>query len=130
MVSCLNALTRPPQTSTQPGMGMGELELRLGSLQGGDGLAECVQSLLAALGHCSASQRDTQCDRDFIALREANLLLDKHIRTWLVAAEVGDDAGKRSPRKRRRVGVAEHLQRLLGCHEILARRLDVTQSQM
>ena len=75
-------------------MGMRKLELRLGRLQRGDGLTECVQCLLAALGHCPASQRDTKRDRYVIALREANLFLDKHIPTCRVPAKVGDYAGK------------------------------------
>jgi hypothetical protein len=60
MVSRLKALTCPSQSLPQPRMCMRKLELRLGGLQYGDGLAECVQSVLTALGHCSASQRDAQ----------------------------------------------------------------------
>ncbi len=89
MVSRLNALTCPSQSLPQPRMCMRKLELRLGGLQCGDGLTECVQSVLTALGNRSASQRDAQRDRHFIALREANLLLDKRIRTCRVPAEVG-----------------------------------------
>ena len=94
MMSRLDSLTCPPQSSPQPRMGMGKLELRIGGLQCGDGLTECVQSLLTAFDHRSASQRDTQGDRHFIAPREENLFLDKHIPMCRVPAKMGDDAGK------------------------------------